>query len=182
VKVQTIQSSPLFGAGVVGSAYLMAIQCARRELFVANPYFLPDARVTEMLAAARNRGVSVKVMVAGRHIDAWWARHNSVRRYGRLLEAGIEIYEFTPTMLHQKTMLIDGTWATVGTANFDNRSFALNEETSLCFHDDAVVGELRATFLADLARCERVGLADWRKRALWQRIKEQGASLIENQL
>lgn len=182
VKVQTIQSSPLFGAGVVGSAYLMAIQCARRELFIANPYFLPDTRVTEMLAAARARGVAVKVMVAGKHIDAWWARQNSVRCYGRLLEAGVEIHEFTPTMLHQKTMVVDGTWATVGTANFDNRSFALNEETNLCFHDDSVVGRLRAIFLADLARCERVDLDTWRNRGVWSHVMEQGASVIENQL
>ena len=182
VKVQTIQSSPLFGAGVVGSAYLMAIQCARRELFIANPYFLPDTRVTEMLAAARVRGVDVKVMVAGKHIDAWWASQNSVRSYGRLLEAGIEIYEYAPTMLHQKTMVVDGTWATVGTANFDNRSFALNEETNLCFNNDSVVGQLRAVFMADLARCERVDLAVWRRRGAWSRIMEQTASLIENQL
>lgn len=182
VKVQTIQSSPLFGAGVVGSAYLMAIQCARHELFIANPYFLPDTRVTEMLAAARARGVTVKVMVAGKHIDACLARHNSVRCYGRLLQADIDIYEFAPTMLHQKTMVVDGNWATVGTANFDNRSFALNEETNLCFHGDSVVGQLRAGFMADLARCERVDLATWRRRGIWSRIMEQAASLIENQL
>ena len=181
-KVQTIQSSPLFGAGLVGSAYLMAIQCARRELFIANPYFIPDARIVEILAAARARGVSVKIMVAGKHIDAWWARQNSIRCYGPMLEAGVEIYEYAPTMLHQKTMVVDGVWATVGTANFDNRSFALNEETNLCFHHEAVVQRLRDIFLADLARCRRVHLEHWRKRGAWPRVKEQWASLIENQL
>lgn len=94
----------------------------------------------------------------------------------------MEIHEFTPTMLHQKTMVVDGTWATVGTANFDNRSFALNEETNLCFHDDSVVGRLRAIFLADLARCERVDLDTWRNRGVWSHVMEQGASVIENQL
>ena len=90
--------------------------------------------------------------------------------------------EFAPTMLHQKTMVVDGIWATVGTANFDNRSFALNEETNLCFHHDAVVHRLRAIFLADLARCRRVQLEDWRKRGIRSRVMEQCASLIENQL
>jgi len=182
VKVQTILSSPALGAGAVGTMYLAALQCAKRELLIANPYFIPDARVIDMLAAARRRGVAVKLMVAGEHIDAWWARHNSVRLYGRLLEAGVEIYEFQPTMLHQKTMLVDGVWATIGTANFDNRSFALNEETNLCFHDRIVARELRAIFAADLERCDRVDFDQWRRRGLWQHIMEQCASLLEDQL
>lgn len=182
VKVQTILSSPLLGLGAVGTMYLAAVQCAKRELLIANPYFIPDARVIEMLGAARRRGVAVKLMLAGDHIDAWWARQNSVRLYGRLLEAGVEIYEFCPTMLHQKTMLVDGVWATVGTANFDNRSFAMNEETNLCFHDRAIAGELRAIFAADLARCRRVEFEEWRRRGWWRRTMEQCASLLEDQL
>jgi len=182
VKVQTILSSPALGAGAVGSMYLIALQCARRELFIANPYFIPDSRVLAMLASARGRGVSVKLMLAGKHMDTWWARQNSVRYYGSLLQAGIEVYEFGPTMLHQKTMVVDGIWATVGTANFDNRSFALNEETNLCFHDSKVVEQLRAIFTADLERCHRIDLDTWRKRGLWTQLREQWASLIENQI
>src|SRR6185295_13503113 len=182
VKVQTIQSSPSTGTGAVGTMYLMALQCAKRELFIANPYFIPDARVVEVLATARKRGVTVKLMLAGAHTDTWWAQQNSLRRYGRLLEAGVEIYEFASTFLHQKTMIVDGTWATVGTANLDNRSFALNEETNLCFHDRAVATELRDIFVADLRRCDRIELSAWRHRGLWQQTKEQFASLIENQI
>ena len=85
-------------------------------------------------------------------------------------------------MLHQKSMVVDGIWATVGTANFDNRSFALNEETNLCFHDSTVVEELRAIFNADLERCDRVDLDRWRRRGLWSQLKEQCASLLENEL
>ncbi|MEO8051913.1 MAG: phospholipase D-like domain-containing protein [Acidobacteriota bacterium] len=182
VKVQTIQSSPALGLGAVGTMYLAALQCAKRELLIANPYFIPDARVIEMLAAARRRGVVVKLMLSGEHIDSWWARQNSIRLYGRLLEAGAEIYEFRPTMLHQKAMLVDGVWATIGTANFDNRSFALNEETNLCFHYRAIADELRVIFTADLARCDRVDFEQWRKRGLWQRTMEQCASVLEDQL
>ena len=130
----------------------------------------------------RTRGVTVKVMVASQHTDTWWARQNSLRRYGKLLEAGVEIYEFAPTFMHQKTMIVDGVWATVGTANFDNRSFALNEETNLCLHDRAVARQLRDIFVADLRRCERVELEAWRRRGLWQQMKEQCASLIEDQI
>ena len=182
VKVQTILSSPTLGAGAVGTMYLVALQCARRELLIANPYFIPDAHVIAMLASARQRGITVKLMLAGQHIDTWWARQNSVRLYGPLLEAGVEIYEFSPTMLHQKTMLVDGVWATVGTANFDNRSFALNEETNLCFHDPIVAEQLRAIFTADLEHCNRVSFDSWRRRGLWQRLMEQCASILEDQL
>jgi cardiolipin synthase len=85
-------------------------------------------------------------------------------------------------MLHQKTMVVDGAWATVGTANFDNRSFALSEETNVCFHDRALVEELQSIFLADLARCKKVELSEWLNRGLLQRVKEEFAALIEDQV
>ena len=126
VDVQTILSSPSTGAGAVGTMYLTALQSAKQELLIANPYFVPDSRVVAMLAEARRRGVTVTLLLAGEKMDIWWARQNSVRSYGRLLEIGIAIYEFQPSMLHQKIMIVDGAWASIGTANFDNRSFALN--------------------------------------------------------
>jgi cardiolipin synthase A/B len=162
--------------------YLIAVQCARSYLDIASPYFVPDSRVINMLTDAARRGVAVKLMVAGQRNDTWWARQNSLRLYGKLLEAGVEIYEFQPTMLHQKTMVVDGAWATVGTANFDNRSFALNEETNVCFHNETLVEQLRRIFVADLARCQKVELSEWRRRGLWQQTKERLASLIEDQM
>jgi cardiolipin synthase A/B len=180
VQVQTIQSSPSAGAGAAGTMYLIAVQCARSYLNIANPYFVPDSRVVSMLSDASHRGVAVKLMVAGKRNDTWWARQNSLRLYGKLLEAGVEIYEFQPTMLHQKTMVVDGAWATVGTANFDNRSFALSEETNVCFHEKALVEQLRVIFAADLAECQKVELSEWRRRGQWQRTKERVASLIED--
>jgi cardiolipin synthase len=182
VPVQTILSSPSGGAGAAGTMYLIAVQCARRYLYIANPYFIPDARVIDMLALACRRGVTVKLMLAGMHNDTWWARQNSLRLYGKLLEAGVEIYEYQPTMLHQKTMVVDGVWATIGTTNFDNRSFALSEETNICFHDLSLVEKLRAVFSADLLQCEQVELAKWKQRGVWQQTKELLASLIENQV
>jgi cardiolipin synthase len=135
-----------------------------------------------MLARACRRGVTVRLMVAGKHNDTWWARQNSLRLYGKLLEAGVEIYEYQPSMLHQKVMVVDGAWATVGTANFDNRSFALSEETNVCLHDAALVESLEMTFLSDLGRCQKVELSRWRRRGAWQRAKELLASLIEDQV
>jgi cardiolipin synthase A/B len=182
IEVQTILSSPSSGAGAAGTMYLIAVQCAKEYLYIANPYFIPDSRVINILANARERGVVVKLMIAGDRIDSWWARQNSLRLYGRLLEAGVEIYEFLPTMLHQKTMVVDGAWATVGTANFDNRSFALSQETNVCFWQANLVEELRRVFVADLARCRKIELADWKRRGLWQRTREGFASLIEDQM
>ena len=181
VQVQTILSSPVLGLGAAGTMYLAALQCAKRELLIANPYFIPDSRAIAMLVAARRRGVVVKLMLAGEHMDLSWVRQIGVRLYGRLLKAGVEIYEFRPTMLHQKTMLVDGMWATIGTANFDNRSFALNEETNLCFHDRSIAKKLRTIFSADLERCDRVDLDEWSRRGLWSRITEQCASLLADQ-
>jgi cardiolipin synthase len=182
VDVQTILSSPFEGTGSAGTMHLIALQCARRQLSIANPYFIPDARLIEMLARACARGVAVQLMVAGVHNDTWWARQNSVRLYGKLLNAGVEIFEFLPTMLHQKVIIVDKAWASVGTANFDNRSLALNDETSVCFHNRALVQRLQDTFLADLERCRRVRLADWKRRGFSQRAGEQFASLIEDQM
>ena len=182
VEVQTILSSPNAGACAVATMHLIAVQCARNYLYIANPYFIPSVRIVDMLARACRRGVRVKLMVAGKHNDTWWARQNSLRLYGRLLAAGIDIYEFEPTMLHQKTMVVDGAWATVGTANFDNRSFALSEETNVCFHDHSLVEQLRLIFLADLERCQKIELSDWSRRGMWQQIKEAFASLIEDQV
>jgi cardiolipin synthase len=182
VPIQTILSSPLAGAGAAGTMYLIAVQCARRYLYIANPYFIPDSRVIDMLARACRRGVVVRLMLAGKHNDTWWARRNSVRLYGKLLEAGLEIYEYQPTMLHQKTMVVDGVWATVGTTNFDNRSFALSEETNICFQDPVLVEQLEEVFSTDLTLCERIKLSDWRQRGAWQKTEELLASLIEDQV
>lgn len=182
VQIQTILSSPYQGTGAAGTVTSIALQSAGKYVWIANPYFIPDFRYLEMLANACRRGVTVKLIVAGSHNDTWWARQNSLRLYGKLFQCGIQIYEYGPTMLHQKIMIVDGAWASVGTANFDNRSMALNEETNVCFHDPALIHELEAAFQADLARSERVQADAWHRRPLLQRTQEQLAALIEDQV
>jgi cardiolipin synthase len=162
--------------------YYLSIICARRSLYIANPYFVPDQAAIDALIESKRRGVDVKIMVSGLHNDNWLARQNSVRLFGRLLAAGIEIQEYNRTMLHHKTMVVDDAWATIGTTNFDNRSFAHNEENNVCFYDRELAGLLRDTFIADLAGCDRVELERWRRRGVWARIQELVASLFQEQI
>jgi len=161
--------------------YYLSIVCARQSIYIANPYFVPDPVATEILIDAKQRGIDVRIMVSGIRNDNWVARQNSVRLCGRLLEAGIEILEFNRTMLHQKTMVVDGVWVTIGTTNFDNRSFAHNEESNVCIFDRAVGAQLQETFHDDMRACVRVELEAWTHRGAWARAQEFVASFLEEQ-
>jgi cardiolipin synthase len=181
LSVQTLLSSPETGASNVRTMYYLSIVCARESIFIANPYFVPDPVAIETLIEARQRGVDVRIMVSGIRNDNWLARHNSTRLFGRLLDAGIEIHEFNRTMLHHKTMVVDRRWVTVGTANFDNRSFAHNEESNVCVMDRTVANELFTVFLADLGGCERMTIERWRARGGWARAQEFIAAFLQEQ-
>jgi cardiolipin synthase len=181
LAVQTLLSSPETGASSVRTMYYLSIVCARRSIFIANPYFIPDPVAIDTLIDAKQRGVDVRIMVSGIRNDNWLARHNSVRLFGRLLEAGIDIQEFNRTMLHHKTMVVDGRWVTVGTTNFDNRSFAHNEESNVCFFDEDLAARLHQVFADDLLGCQRVRIEEWRRRGVWARCQELVASLLQEQ-
>src|SRR6476619_111427 len=135
--------------------YYLSIICARKSIYIANPYFVPDEAAIDALVDARRRGVDVRIMVSGIRNDNWLARQNSVRLFGPILRAGIDILEYNRTMLQHKTMVVDAVSATIGTTNFDNRSFAYNEENNVCFYDDALACKMHETFLADAKVCER---------------------------
>jgi cardiolipin synthase len=182
LALQTIVSSPEIGASNVRIMYYLSIICARRTICIANPYFVPDAAARDALIEAKKRGVRVRVMVAARHNDNWLAHHNSVRVYGRLLEAGVEILEYNRTMLHLKTMVADGRWFTIGTTNFDNRSFSHNEENNTCGYDETIARELEAMFDQDAEGCDRLDLARWKRRGLWRRAQEVVAAFFEEQI
>ena len=111
--------------------YFVAIKSARKSIHIANAYFLPDKQVREALIAAVKRGVDVQVMVPGRHIDLPMVRFASWSHYGDMLKSGVKIYEYTPTMLHNKAMVVDGIYLTIGSINFDSRSMSKNAEESL---------------------------------------------------
>src|SRR5688572_13902838 len=158
LAVQTILSSPETGASTARTFYYLSIAAARRTIDIANPYFVPDQGAIDLLVAAKRRGVQVRIMVAGIYNDNFMARQNSVRLYGPLLKAGIQIYEYNHTMLHQKTMVVDGLWSTVGTTNFDNRSFAHNEENNVCVCHSGLAKELEDIFTADIKGCDLITL------------------------
>ena len=174
-------SSPETGASTVRTMYYLSIVCARKSIYIANPYFVPDATAVETLIDAKRRGVDVRIMVAGAHNDNWLARRNSIMLFGKLLEAGIEVLDYNRTLLHHKTMVVDGVWSTIGTTNFDNRSFAHNEESNVCVYDRALAERLQETFLADMKDCEHVSFEAWRKRGIWSRAQEVVASFLQDQ-
>ena len=182
LAVQTIMSSPEIGASTVRTMYYLSIICARKSIYIANPYFVPDEAAIDALVDAKKRGVDVRIMVSGIRNDNWLARQNSVRLFGPILRAGIEILEYNRTMLHHKTMVVDAIWATIGTTNFDNRSFAYNEENNVCFFDAQIACAMHETFLADLAGCERMTLDGWQRRGAGRRVGEVIAAFLQEQI
>lgn len=182
LPVQSVLSSPESGASSVRTLYYLSIVCARKSIHIANPYFIPDEAAVQTLIDAKKRGVDVKIIVSGAHNDNTLAYYNSSATYGELLEAGIEIYYFNRTMLHHKVMIVDGLWSTVGTTNFDNRSFALNDENNICVYDRAFAADLEGDFTKDLAASDLVTLDQWKRRGIWARTVEIVASMLKEQV
>jgi cardiolipin synthase len=182
VSALTIISTPVTGASTARILYYLSIAAARSSILIANPYFVPDPAALDTLIDAQARGVHVRIMVAGDRDTNWLSRNNAKRLYGRLLEAGIEILEYETTLLHHKTMVVDGVWSTIGTTNFDSRSFAHNEENNVCVYDRGIAAELTAIFDADVLQCRRVDLASWRRRGWFQKLQEFIAALLQEQV
>jgi cardiolipin synthase A/B len=179
-RVQVIKSSPAGGYDMY-TMYLLAIGGARRSVYLTNPYFLPDDRMEEALLAAAARGVRVVALTPGK-IDHNVVRAASRHGFGRLLLGGIEIYEYQAALLHAKTMIVDGVWATVGSTNFDNRSFALNDELNVVLYDRAAVARLVSAFQSDVASARRVTYDAWQHRGLKTKLLERLVLPIQSQL
>jgi cardiolipin synthase len=162
--------------------YLLAIAAARRSIRISASYFVPDNLVVQMLIEARQRGVNVEIILPGRHIDQKLVRHASRARWGPLLEAGVEIWEYQPTMYHCKVTIVDEVWVSVGSTNFDNRSFRLNDEANLNVFDAGFAAEQSKVFEQDKQRARRVDLVQWRQRPLGERMKDRLAETLRGQL
>jgi cardiolipin synthase len=171
VYAQVVRSSPAAGSFAMYTTFLLAVSAARRSIMITNPYFVLDAKMQRAMVDAAARGVRIQVLVPGA-IDHNIVRQASRRQYGDLLKAGIQIYEYAPALLHSKTMVIDGVWATIGSTNLDNRSFALNDELNLIVYNRGVAQELERIFAADLAVSRPVTYASWKKRGLTAKILE----------
>jgi cardiolipin synthase len=162
---QVVRSSPAGGGFAMYTTFLLAISAARRSIFITNPYFVPDGTMEDALTAAVRRGVRVVVLVPGA-IDHNLVRQASRRKFGTMLKAGVEIYEYRAALLHSKTMIVDGVWSTVGSTNLDNRSFALNDELNLVIYDAATARRLEKVFADDLAHSQKVDYRSWRRRGI----------------
>lgn len=182
LPVQSILSSPESGASSVRILYYLSIVCARQKIYIENPYFVPNEAAIETLVEAKKRGVDVKIIVSAEHNDNALAYYNSYATYGPLLEAGVEVYAYNKTMLHQKVMVVDGLWSTVGTTNFDNRSFALNDENNVCVYDPGFAAKLEQSFLEDLAVAERITYESWKNRGIYHKVMEFLASSLKEQV
>ena len=181
-QAQVFKSSPREGSESVRLMYLLSIASARKRLLIANSYFVPDDLSVKTIADARKRGVDVEVIVPGTKIDSELSRKASRSRWGDLLEAGVEIYEYQPTMYHCKVMVIDDLWVSVGSTNFDNRSFRLNDEANLNIYDADFARRQVNDFEEDRKRAHRVTLAEWQHRPLSEKILEHAAGLLRSQL
>lgn len=171
VAAQIVQSSPAGGSFSMYTMFLLAMSSARRSIYITNPYFLPDERMTRVLTEAPGRGVRVVVLLPGA-IDNNIVRQASRSTFGKLLRAGIEIYEYEAGLLHAKTMTIDGIWATIGSTNLDTRSFALNQELNAVMYSKEVVGQLEKHFADDLRYSRKIDYQQWRSRGFLPRLLE----------
>ena len=176
-------SSPTFGGSTRNRMlYQTLLAAAQRSIHITTPYFLPDRSArSELVRAIRERGVKVVILTPGRHADHLLTRRSSRRLYGDLLRAGASIYEYQPSMLHAKVLIVDGTWSVVGSTNFDNRSFGLNDEVNLAAYCPELATRLEEDFARDLAQSRQVNYQTWRRRPFFERGHELLGWLLERQ-
>ncbi|HEX3235964.1 MAG TPA: phospholipase D-like domain-containing protein [Gemmatimonadales bacterium] len=179
---QAFRSSPSGGSESVRLMYLLAIAAAARSILIANAYFVPDRVTVAMLVEARRRGVEVEIIVPGPILDAQVVRRASRELWGPLLRSGVRIYEYQPTMYHTKVMVVDDLWVSVGSTNFDERSFRLNQEANLNVLDPGFAEEQVRVFREDRQRSKRITLEEWRRRPLWERVEGWVAGVGRGQL
>lgn len=181
-KAQMFSSSPTGGSESMQLMYLLAIAAASRSIDLSASYFVPDDLILRMLVEAIQRGVKVRILVPGEHIDSEAVRSASRARWGDLLSAGAQIAEYQPTMFHCKVMIVDQILVSVGSTNFDNRSFRLNDEATLNVMDSQFAKQQTAIFEEDLALSRQITFAQWSNRPFREKMGERLASLIGSQL
>ena len=180
--MQVVRSSAGVGDTNVEALYYLAIAAALESIDLTAAYFAPRPAFTAALCDAAGRGVRVRVLVPGEHIDKGFVRIAGRASYGELLECGVEIHEYGPTMLHAKSLVVDGVWASVGSVNFDNRSFQLHDEATLCVQSDAFAAKLTEQFELDLGVSERFERDRWERRWAPARARESIMRLARREL
>ena len=179
---QMFKSSPGEGAESMRLMYLLSISSAKKSIELSSSYFVPDDLTIETMTEAMRRGVRIQVIVPGGKIDTEVVRKASRARWGKLLKAGVEISEYQPTMFHCKVMVVDDLWVSVGSTNFDNRSFRLNDEANLNVYDGKFAQQQTAIFNEDLKKSHRITLEQWQNRPWQEKLLEHAAALLRSQL
>ena len=177
-----VRSSPTTGRSTEARVLFQTlIANASHRIYITTPYFLPDSSLRDELVRAVQRHVEVRILVPGQGSDHAVTRSSSRHLYGDLLQAGAKIFEYQPTMIHAKILLIDSIWAVVGSTNMDSRSFGINDEVNLAVLDKAFVQRLEADYETDLSKARSISYEEWKHRPLLERGHELFGSLIERQ-
>jgi len=179
---QMFKSSKDGGSESTHLMYLMSIAAATKSIDLSMAYFVPDDLATEALVAALKRGVRVRIIMPGSKTDAALVRRASRAKWGPILQAGAELYEYQPTMYHCKVLVVDGLWTSVGSTNFDNRSFRLNDEANLNIYDREFAARQATDFEADLKRSRRITYEEWQNRPFSEKAWEHFIALFGAQL
>ncbi|GJG85880.1 cardiolipin synthase B [Gemmatimonadetes bacterium T265] len=182
VEAALFHAVPSTGSTPAERYYALSIAGARRRLYITNAYFVPDDDFRRLLVAAAHRGVDVRVLTTGPRSDVKTARWAGRFRYEELLAGGVRIYEYQPSNMHAKTLSADGRWGSVGSMNFDNRSLAFNDETTLLVLDSTVVGGMDRMFLDDLRYSREMTRDEMRHRPWWEKARDGGAALLQRLL
>ncbi|MDO9402745.1 MAG: phospholipase D-like domain-containing protein [Polaromonas sp.] len=181
-KAQMFSSSPTSGSENVELMYHIALTAASKTIDLSMAYFVPNEVSIRVLTDAMQRGVRLRLITPGEIIDTETVRAASRGTWGELLAAGAEIYEFQPSMYHCKVMIIDGLMVSVGSTNFDDRSFKLNDESNLNIYDADFAARQTQVFEQDLAKARRVSLQEWQNRPWTEKLQERLASLLNSQI
>ena len=181
VNCQVMDSTPAASSNPARLSFLISVAGARHTIDATIAYFVPDREARRALESAARRGVRVRLLLPGRNTDLPTLRFAGRTEYGALLRAGVEIYEYQPARLHAKTLVVDGRWASIGSANIDHRSFRWNYESNLNVFDEAFAAEMESMFERDLARSLRVSLEEWTHRPCSERLREWFSGLFRAQ-
>jgi cardiolipin synthase len=181
------QAGLLFTAPTSGSTpaerfLALSIAAARKTLYISNSYFVPDDDFRDLLIRAVKRGVDVRILTAGPKTDVKTTWYAGRARYEELLRNGVRIYEYVPTMMHAKAMVVDTLWGTIGSMNFDNRSLAFNNESNLVTLDPVFGAQMQRTFAEDLRYAKEIRLEEFKRRRWTAKMMEKGASLLSRLL
>ncbi len=179
---QVFKSSRGEGSESVRLMYLLSIASATQSIRLQAAYFVPDDLAIETFVSACRRGVKIEIIVPGPHMNAKIVRRASRSLWGALLDAGVEIYEYQPTMYHCKVMIVDDLWVSVGSTNFDDRSFRLNDEANMNIYDAAFAAEQVKVFAADRAQSRLMTRTEFKDRSALRKLGDNIAGALRRQL